>query len=155
MSNNFLMPTPDSTKEILSMVLGDGLAINNEENDSENGYIATYIDDEDKLVALCTCDLPFVAYSSAALSMIPAGVANEMIKDNELNDNVLANFHEVMNICSKLMMSDDTDHLRLEKTVLPPDSEKTVSDFEVGSKEVFTIDIPNYGKGTFSFYLGK
>jgi len=150
------MPAPDAISELLCMVFGDGVKTSKGKEESAKGsYIATYVDDEDKLVALCACDLSFVAYSSAALSMIPAAVANEMIKDKDLNETVIANFHEIMNICSKLMMSDDSAHLRLLKTIDPSESEKTVADFKAASTSAYAIDIPKYGIGKLTFYLGE
>ncbi len=156
MRKNFILPSPESINSILCMIFGDGVKTENgKEGQLKDSYIATFIDDEDNLVALCSSDLPFVAYASAALSMIPAGVANDMIKEKDLNETVISNFYEVMNICSKLMMSDDTDHLRLQKTLEPPESEKTVADFKKGDSEAFTIDIPKYGVGNLTFYLSQ
>ncbi len=57
-------------------------------------------------VAICVCGLEFEAYSGAALFMIPADAANEMIAGQSVTDAILDNFYEVMNICSKLLMSD-------------------------------------------------
>lgn len=156
MSKKFIMPAPDAISELLCMVFGDGVKTSKgKEGSAKDSYIATFVDDDDKLVALCASDLPFVAYASAALSMIPAAVANDMIKEKDLNDTVIANFHEIMNICSKLMMSDDSDHLRLLKTLDPAEAEKTVADFTATSTGAFAIDIPKYGIGNLTFYIGE
>ena len=118
-----------------------------------DSYVATYVDREDKLVAICACDRPFVTYSGAALSMIPATVANEMIEGAELTDAFVANFHEVMNICAKLMMSDDSAHLKLQKTLSPAESADAISSLTEGQSCTFTLDIPQYGKGALSFFI--
>lgn len=150
------MPEPKSISEILVMVFGDGVKTEKgKPSDLKEAYIATYIDDDDNLVALCSCDLPFVAYSSSALSMIPAGAANDMIKEKDLNETVMANFNEIMNICSKLFMSDDSDHLRLGKILDPASSTATLAEFKEDKNEAFTIDVPKYGVGNLTFYIGE
>ncbi len=111
-------------------------------------------DDDDKLVALCVCDKEFVAYSGAALSMIPADVANEMISGNSVTEAMIGNFYEVMNICSKLLMSDSSAHLRLDKTLVPEDSAETVSALKESAQVIgFNVEIPKYGVGGLTFLV--
>ena len=63
------------------------------------------------------------------------------------------NVYEVMNICSRLLMSDDTPHLKLENMYndVAELSEEAVDMIKTaeGSSH-FDIDIPNYGKGRLS-----
>lgn len=67
---------------------------------------------------------------------------------------VEANFYEVMNICSKLMMSDSSAHLRLKDIVQPSASADEISALaESGTALGFNVDIPRYGKGTLNFLV--
>ena len=60
-----------------------------------------------------------------------------------------------MNICSKLMMSDDSDYLKLDKTVFPEESSARVVASMVGADAfAFTVNIPDYGNGEMIFYVG-
>ncbi len=157
MSSNFVVPTEQSVASLLAMIFGDGLGVNGgDAADLGSQHVATFIDDEDKLVAACVCDKAFVAYSGAALSMIPANVANEMISGNSISDALIGNFYEVMNICSKLLMSDSSAHLRLDKTLDPGTGGDALAALEgTAEKVAFRVDIPNYGSGTLTFLIGS
>ncbi len=135
------------------MIFGAELDVSDSEaQDLSNHYVATFVSDEDQLVAFCACDKEFVAYSGAALSMIPADVANEMISGNAVTEVMIENFYEVMNICSKLLMSDSSAHLRLDKTLSPEDSAGPVAALQESAHITgFGVDIPRYGKGRLIF----
>lgn len=154
MSTSYLMPTCQSITAILEMVFGSGLSV--QEGAAPGAaecFAATYVNREDNLVALCLCDLPFVAYSGASLSMIPAGVAKEMIASRDLSKAFVDNFHEVMNICSKLMMSDHSAHLRLMKTLSPVESGGAITSLAENQSCSFVVDIPQYGQGALTFLI--
>jgi len=110
--------------------------------------------DDDQLVALCACDKEFVAYSGAALSMIAADVANDMISGNAVTEAMVDNFFEVMNICSKLLMSDSSAHLRLDRTLNSHHSAEAIAALQESANIAgFGIGMPNYGKGTLTFVV--
>ena len=155
MSNNFIVPTEKSVASLLAMIFGDGLGVDGGDAvDLDSQHVATFIDDDDKLVAACACDKAFVAYSGAALSMIPADVANEMINGNTISEALIGNFYEVMNICSKLLMSDTSSHLRLDKTLEPGAGSDALASLNGASETVaFCVDIPSYGSGTLTFLI--
>ena len=151
----FVTPKADEVVNLLGMILGDGLEISESEAiDLSNKHTATFLDDNDELVAVCCCDVPFVAYSGAALSMIPSAAADEMIKDQELTEAISDNFYEVMNICSKLLMSDTSAHLRLDKTLTPTEAAEAVASLESAEvKKSFELNIPDYGAGSIAFAI--
>ena len=155
MSTKYVIPTPQSISGLLAMIFGDGVDTKDRDAaDLDGQHIATFVDDDDQLVALCACDKEFVAYSGAALSMIPADVANEMISGNSISEAMLGNFYEVMNICSKLLMSDTSAHLRLDKTLSPQESVETVSALQGSAQTIgFNVDIPKYGVGMLTFLV--
>ncbi len=155
MSTTYLIPTSESVSSLLGIIFGDDLSASECDSPELNDrYVATFIDGDDKLVALCVSDKEFVAYSGAALAMIPANVAEEMISGNAVTDALVENFYEVMNICSKLMMTDSGAHLRLDKTMNPDQSADTVASLRESSQVIgFGVDIPRYGKGTLTFVV--
>ena len=61
------------------------------------------------------------------VTALPADVANEMIAGNAVTEAIVGNFYEVMNISSKLMMSDSSAHLRLDKTLNPKQSAEAIA----------------------------
>lgn len=109
MSETYVKPTAASVISLLAMIYGDELNASDLDSASVSGQrIATFINDDDELVAACVCDREFVVYSGAALAMIPAGGAQDMIAENSISEAISGNFHEVMNICTKLLMSDSS-----------------------------------------------
>ena len=59
-----------------------------------------------------------------------------------------------MNICSKLLMSDTSAHLRLDKTLNPQESAESVSTLKDAAQVIgFDVDIPQYGKGMLTFLV--
>lgn len=155
MATDYVMPDTQSIASILEMIFGEGVEVTDAEViDFDDKHVATFMSREQELVALCACDLPFVAYSGAALSMIPANTAKDMANGGGLTEAVLSNFHEVMNICSKLMMSETSAHLRLDKTLAPDQSASAVTALDASaSTSVFNVDIPRYGKGVLAFSI--
>lgn len=157
MSKSYVVPDEKAISGLLEMIFGEGVEVaKSEDKDLAGRHVATFLNAEDELVALCVCDRAFVAYSGAALSMIPADVANEIVGGEEMTETLLGNYYEVMNICSKLMMSDTSAHLRLAKTLLPEDAADALAALEPsGAVCGFELDIPRYGKGGMSFVISR
>jgi len=150
-------PIPDAAqvKELLSMLF-DGLTVKPgpklDASPKSSAYFGVYVSDAGTPVALCGCDIAFAANTGAALSMLPPNVAKEAAKDKELTPVMLANLHEVMNICTRLVLRDDSPHLKLKEmcgiAALPADAASILNapngraDFEVG--------LGKYGGGVIS-----
>ncbi len=155
MSSRYVMPTADSISELLEMIFGEGVTVTDQENvESQGESTSTFIDGSDEVVALCTCDRAFICFSGAALSMIPADVAKEMVTSGDLTEVISGNFYEVMNICSKLMMSDSSDHLRLAE-VLPFDAAQSHVEAmsDSASRVTYNVAVPGYGDGLIDFLV--
>ncbi|MEM9172160.1 MAG: hypothetical protein AAGA84_05590 [Pseudomonadota bacterium] len=150
---NFVVPTVEDIQSLLSIIVGEGLDVKEIDSDPSSAMLtATYIDDSNVLVGLCGADIHLAAYLSAALSLLPKPVADEQIKAGELNEQSAANFYEVMNICSKLFMSDESAHLRLDKTLLGADAQAPVDELNGEAvHKTYSMEIPNYGNGIISF----
>lgn len=155
MGTLYEVPTKQGVAGLLSLIFGDGMEVSEcDPPDASKHHVATFIDDDDKLVGLCLCDQQFVAYSGAALSMIPAGVANEMIAGNDITDAMVGNFYEVMNICSKLFMADSGPHLRLDKTLGSSEAADSIASLsESATTKGYSVGIPGYGAGVLAFVV--
>lgn len=154
--SDLVEPTVDDVKKLLAMMYGDDLSVEEDVVEEFKGrHIATFLDDDDDLVAVCACDLDLVAYSGAALSMVPTDNAKEMVSNKEVTEMVAANFYEVMNICSRLLMSDTSPHLRLDKALNPADGQEPLKEIQECYPTVlgFRIDIPGYGSGHMAVLL--
>jgi hypothetical protein len=152
---DYILPDAKSVQQILAAMYGDELVVDVDDSAPLAGrHVATYVGDADSIVALCACEDRFVAYSGAALTMIPANVADEMVEQKDLSAVILENFHEVMNICSRLLMDDNSPHLRLEKTLLPGEADAAMSKVTQESRAVnLKVAIPEYGHGHMSFLI--
>jgi hypothetical protein len=113
-------------------------------------WVGMYVSDDGRPVAACAVDVALAANSSAALSMLPPGAAKDAAKAKELTDVMVANLREIMNICSRLLMTDSSAHLKLGK-VYPSDAmppELTALLGAARSRVDFELNVPKYGAGT-------
>jgi hypothetical protein len=140
-------PLPDVAlvRDLFGMLF-DGLTVKAggklDVSPQSHAYVGVYIADDGSPSALCACDLALAANSGAALSMLPPNVAKDAVKSKELTDVMLANLGEVMNICTRLMIQDNTPHLRLQQVckanALPAPAAAIIGaargrvDFEIG-----------------------
>ena len=152
---DYILPDAKSVQKILAVMYGDELAVDQDDSAAlADRHVATYVGDDKDIVALCACEDRFVAYAGAALTMVPANVADEMVQQKDLSDIILENFHEVMNICSRLLINDTSPHLRLDKTLAPGESEAAMSAVTEQSRVMnFKVAIPEYGDGHISFLI--
>jgi hypothetical protein len=142
-------------KDLLGMLF-DGLSVKLgaklDVSQKASTYFGVYVSDDGTPAALCGCDMAFAANSGAALSMLPPNVAKEAAKDKELTPVMLANLHEVMNICTRLMLHDDSAHLKLRElcvqSALPPPAAAIIG--SARSRIDFEISIGKYGPGVLS-----
>ena len=150
-------PLPDvaQVKELLGMLF-DGLSVKLgpklDVSPKSSNFYGVYVSDAGTPVALCGCDMAFAANSGAALSMLPPGVAKDAAKDKDLTPVMLANLHEVMNICTRLMLRDDSPHLKLRELCAQaalPAPAAAIAGAPKGRID-FEIGIAKYGNGVLS-----
>lgn len=145
-------PSASAVEAMLEMLFGDGTEVADADAASVKAVAAArFVDDDDGLAALCECDAPFLAFSGAALSMMPKGGAEDMIADGDFSKSILENFYEVMNICSRLIMSDNSLHIRLANIVRGDEVKSENEALSPGQSIAFKIRIPKYGDGHFVF----
>ncbi len=152
------LPKPIDLQQILAMMYGNGLkAEPGEPVPAEPGaksLVAIYVDDDDQPIAACTVDYPFTAYAGASLTRIPLGTAEECAQTGEFSEIMLGNVHEIMNICSRLLMDSESPHLRLQTLYkapeeLPENVLPMIQNAPEGAD--FSVTFPNYGDGRISF----
>ncbi len=154
----FVRPTAERLAEFLGMIFGNDTleVVEDTPGRLRDRHIAVFTDDEGALAAFCLCDKPFVAYAGAALSMIPASVANEAVANDDITESMLENFAEVMNILSRLMMSDYSAHLKLDRTAPPLEAAAILNKLEnrIQQATSFIVKIPRYGDAAMTFFVG-
>ena len=149
LTKNFVMPDTDSVTAMCAMLFGEGSAVTPIDAPADTAFVGRMVCDDNIGVASCYCDMDFAAYSSSALSMMNADIANEFIEAGALSEEARGNLYEVMNVFSSLYMDDKSDHLRLlsleqgDFWVIPFPTEITH----------VSITVPGFGSGTFSFAI--
>ena len=158
MATIFPIPKETEVKQMLGMLYGNDLKVEAGEplaadNGSKN-IVAVYIDDQGVPVTACCCDIPFAAYSGAALSMIPPGGAEDAANKGDLTEMMRGNLNEIMNICSRLFITEETPHLKLDALYESPEAMPEAARSLVESapgRSGFDVSIPGYGAGRIAF----
>ena len=158
MSTIHPFPNDAQLQEMLGMLFGNDLKINPGDpvaTDADSkSIVAIFVNADGSPATACFCDLPFAAYSGAALSMIPKGGAEDAAKSGELSEMMRGNLNEIMNICSRLFITNDTPHVKLEtlydKAGELPENARAMVDAAAGRSD-FRVTIPGYGEGRMSF----
>lgn len=154
MTNRLIVPSCESVSDMLGMLYGSDIdASDIPDKKIDGAFVANFINDNGELVALCACDPAFVAYSGAALSMMPAGGAEDMIKSGDFTKTSVDNFYEVINVCSRLLMSDSSTHLKLDKVFRPSEAVAVIDGFTARTSVGFKLKIPRYGVGKMLFSI--
>jgi hypothetical protein len=150
-------PLPDAAqvKELLGMLF-DGLSVKPgsklDVSPKASTYFGIYVAKDGSPAALCGCDMAFAVNTGAALSMLPPAAAKEAAKDKSLTPVMLANLHEVMNICTRLILRDDSPHLKLSEVCARaalPSPATAIAQTPKGRVD-FEIGVGKYGVGVLS-----
>jgi hypothetical protein len=118
--------------------------------------IGSYSDGEGKTTGVIVMDYSCACYTAAALSMMPADIAEENIKSGEIEDSLRDNLYEVLNIGVSFFSDGTTPDMRIKEMLVGPTD--IPSDIQEVFKNAYTnlhveMDIPGYGTGASSMYL--
>ena len=149
----YLNPGKDDIRKILSMLFDGNLVVSESDSKSDRQFAAVYVDKNEVPGAVVLCDMNFAAYAGAALSMMHPEVANEMVAETELPQTILDNLHEIMNICTGLIIGESTPHLRLNSVGPIGDTDAIVRIGGTANRDDYQVEIPLYGIGNLSFLV--
>jgi hypothetical protein len=145
------LPGLIESKRLLTMLFGSETvcSLRKEAIPVENcAIVASYNDNEGKLQRLIVCDLAFANSAGAALSAIPAAVANRETKAGRFAENVLENLSEVMNIAVNML--NESFGGRLELSSVSQSSglaSEIVGAIKSSHKVKIDVTIPRYELG--------
>ncbi len=156
MATDYLLPKSKDITAAFGMLYGNDIDVSDAEPKplSENRLYGLFVNSEGAPVAATMCDAQFAAFAGSALMMLPPGAAEEAAETGDLTPVMEENVYEILNICSRLFMGDDTPHLKLEKmytdaSELPEEAKKMISEAE--ASRGFGVEFPRYGAGSISF----
>jgi len=115
--------------------------------DAPTDWVAVYVDDAGTPVAACACSKEFVAYAGSALMMMPPAAAKQAAASGAVDETLASSFHEIMNICSRFLMSDHTPHLRLATVSRRGAAQGLAAIAPAATRKDFAAAIPRYGAG--------
>jgi len=149
----FLKPRKNDLLAMLSMLFDGNLSVSEVEAANGDDYAAVYVDENEMPGAVVLCDRAFATYAGAALSMMHPEVAKEALAEPELSQPILDNLHEIMNICTGLIISESTPHLRLQSVGLVADTKAVDTISGAADRGDYEVEIPTYGIGSLSFLV--
>ncbi|MCC7010691.1 MAG: hypothetical protein IT184_17910 [Acidobacteria bacterium] len=156
------VPVANDLRRLIAGILGvqvtvrQGSPVN--PRSSKPAVAAVYRRDDDEVAAVMACDLELGTAIGAAMTMIPARVAEEMVNRNTIDDMIYDNLREVMNVlASSFNNQTNAVHVRLvdlRRTPAEPlDEAAIVAVQQPAAKADFEIDVPRYGTGRLSCYM--
>lgn len=151
-----ILPNKEEIYEMLSLLLGDDITVEYRRKpmDLTDKQVAIYADADGNPGAICCCDAAFAAFSGGAITMMPVAITQEAAEYDDLTDIMIQNLYEVMNICTRLVINDETPHLKLTTVSRSQEVEEAVNALvSTGNRGDYEIEIPKYGKGTLSFLV--
>ena len=151
------IPIQEAVRDFFVELLGRGVAATKRPPRPVGGdtlLVGRYDDDGGEPAALLVADVPFAAFSGAALAMIPPVIAAEAVDQGAVSGNLLDNFREVVNVFSGLLNTASTPHLTLGTL----GQHRDVTSLDVSSKvgalleaparrRDFDVTIEGYGDG--------
>ena len=154
-----VMPTQDSIKRVLSDLFNRPVVVTRNppliRQATEKFAVALYTKEGGATGVVGLADMALAAFAGAALTMIPAPMAERQADTGQLDDMVFENFKEIMNILASQFNAANTAHvklgdvLRLPKDKLPAELEAQLR--KPFARLDFIVQIPNYGKGRLTF----
>ncbi|MBX2886718.1 MAG: hypothetical protein KTR32_42620 [Granulosicoccus sp.] len=155
MTTQLIVPTEKSVGDILTSLYGKEVTtVAADPLPAADSFVSSYLCDEDKTVAVCLADYAAVGNAGGSLLMLPVGGIEDAVNDKDISKNMSEGFYEVVNVLSRVLMDNNSLHLRLDK--LYPPGEATAVTEELGSdiEEMgFDITVQGYATGRISFQL--
>ena len=147
--SDFVLPEPQEVARLLGEIIDRGI----EGSEGEFGdldrprYAATYGDSHGRLAGCFVFDLDAAARLGAALTVVPAGRAEDAVGDGQLDEGLEENFQEVCNISVALLARASDCALSLRE-LLPPGSgslDPVLAELEDSTRADVAIEVDGYG----------
>ena len=151
------LPNPMDVREMFEGLLGRDVELAPGEpvvpTATERASVGLYVDDTMSLAAAVAADLSLTAFAGAAMGLVPAAAAADMITEGFVSPAVWENFAELLNIGASLLNHDGAPHVRLYESSEPgvlPANDVGVLLRELGGRIDLVMTIHGYGSGHLS-----
>ncbi len=154
----FSASSTEKITETFEIILGKDVEIKEGGDITPNDCCsaAIYVDNDGKMQAACLFDLPLSAYTSAALSMINADVANDAVQEGALSNNLKENLYEIFNISVALFNERAQTGIRIKDVHISPEKipAPLISMLEKSpAQSGYDMSIDSYGNGKLRLYF--
>ena len=125
-----ILPEPDEVAELLRDLVGKAMTAKKlAAAPPIRGawMIATYARNDGDIAGVVATDMMLAAHVSAALTLIPGGVADDSARSGKLPDNLKENLHEVLNVCSRFFNAPGAPRAALSEVKPLPASPKAAA----------------------------
>lgn len=151
-----VLPNQEEIYEMLSLLLGESIQVEYEPMplDLTNTYVAIYANEMGEPGALCCSSVAFAAYAGGSITLLPVDATREAAQYDDMTEMMTQNLYEVMNICTRLVINDETPHLKLTEVRKYEEVAEIVRPvIGSGNRGDYSIDIPRYGSGKLAFFV--
>ena len=149
------MPTTDEIRRHWSALVGRPVTVQQGTTPASADNVASYIDDDGRVVAACLFDFPIAAALGSSLIMVPAGAARDAAKSRDIPESMAASFREVANITASLFARAG---LRVKLREVATPSSQAPEDVQAllaapRDRRDMTVTVETYDAGTISILL--
>jgi hypothetical protein len=155
-----MVPAPIVVRNMLSDLLGRDVAVTPANpvvtDDLPTTVLAVYVDDATHMTGVIGLDLPLAAFAGAALGLVPAGGAEDCVKEKSLSPMLVDNVRELCNVLTGLLSRGGHTRNKLHRVYVPGEdlpSDAAAQLLALGQRLDLTVGIPRYGDGRFSLSL--
>jgi hypothetical protein len=117
---------------------------------------AEFVDDRYGLRAVALLDLPLAVYAGAAIGLVPAGGAQDMVDERMPTSMVEENLFEVLNVMASLFNTDTSAHVKIA-AMQPPGADLPADIAQLVRRLTGRLDlnvsIDGYGEGRLALVL--
>jgi hypothetical protein len=148
-----LLPIQEAIRDLIGDLLGKAVGVDKSGAPLAEGEVAAvvaYRDDEGVLMAALQADRDLVALLGGTLVMMPAPGVAELMKAEQVPENIYENFYEVTNIMTSLINRPNYPHLRQAERLDGP--AKATGDIRgildsPAKKRSFVVTVVGFGAG--------
>ena len=154
------LPIQEDVQDLLAGVVGRGVSVDKAArlrlDVKAPLVVAVYVTDDDQPAAVVLDDPGLACRAGGALMMVPPAVVKETAQKNEVPENLLENYREVINIFARSLNSMSTPHVRFSTvhTLPGPFPDELVAAVKASSsRRDLVVAIDGYGEGKLSIVV--
>jgi hypothetical protein len=116
----------------------------------DRATVAEFVDDQVQLRAVAMLDLPLAVYTGAAVGLLPAGGARDMVDERDPSSMVIENLYEVLNVLTSVFNVGTNPHVKIASMYapgadFPGDIDQVVR--RLTGRLDLTVNVDGYGSG--------